>query len=334
MRRYLLRRVLFVVPLLWGITLITFIMMRVLPPNPVYLLAGPQADAETVAAITREFGLDRPILVQYARYMRDLVRGDLGRSFRTGNAVTDDLRTRFPATFELVTVAFAVAAIAGIGLGLSAAFRGGWRDRVATAMGTLGVAAPSFWIALILIYIFFYLLRWLPGPEGRLDLGMTPPEAMTGLYVVDSVLAGDFAALRSAVLHLVLPVVTLALFVIAPLVNVTRASASEVLSSDYIWYARAMGLPPRMLRAYTLRNALLPVVTVLGVLYSRLLGGAVLTETIFAWNGVSQYAIESLYRTDFNAVQGFTLLMAVISVGVYFAVDVAYLALDPRIVYA
>lgn len=332
-QRYLLRRIFFVVPLLWGVTFITFLMMRVLPPSPVFLLAGPYADQETVKAITREFGLDQPIPVQYVMYMRDLLRGNLGKSFRTGNPVTTDLVARFPATFELVTLAFIAAAIFGVTLGLAAAFRRGWRDQVANLFGTVGVATPSFWLGLVLIYVFFYSLRVLPGPEGRLDLGMTPPARITGLYLLDSLLTGNLATFRSALLHLVLPTATLALFIVAPLVSITRSSATEVLGSDFIWYAQAMGLPPARVRAYTLRNALLPVVTVLGVLYSRLLGGAVLTETIFSWNGVSQYAVESLYRTDFNAVQGFTLLMALISVLVYLVVDLLYLALDPRITY-
>ena len=334
LRRYLFRRLLFLVPLLWGITLITFIMMRVLPPNPVYLLAGIHATPETIQAITQEFGLDKPLHTQYAIYISRLVRGDLGVSFRTGNPVLADLGARFPATFELVTLAFVVAVLFGVTLGLAVALRRGGLDQVAGVFSSIGVATPSFWLGLVFIYVFFYRLRILPGPEGRLALGMTAPPHVTGLFVVDSLLMRDWTVFRSAVLHLVLPVLTLGLVVAAPLVSITRAAAAEVLGSDFIWYARAMGLPARTVRAYTLRNALLPVVTVVGVLYSRLLGGVVLTETIFSWNGVSQYAVESLYRSDFNGVQGFTLLMALISVVVYLVVDLLYVALDPRITYA
>jgi peptide/nickel transport system permease protein len=235
---------------------------------------------------------------------------------------------------ELVTIAFVVAILAGAGLGLAAALKRGMVDQIASVFSSTGVSMPSFWLGLVGLYVFFYVLRIVPGPEGRLTLGMTPPTQITGWYVIDSLLTGNWDTLRSAVLHLILPVLTLAFVVSAPLVSITRAAASDVLSSDFIWYARAVGLTRRQVRRYTLRNALLPVVTILGVQYSRLLGGVVITEIIFSWSGVSQYAVDSLYRSDFNAVQGFTLLMAVISVAVYLVVDLLYVALDPRISYS
>jgi ABC-type dipeptide/oligopeptide/nickel transport system permease component len=329
---WLARRLLHLAFAAWGVLTLTFVVSRILPADPVALLAGPHASVEVASGIAASLGLDQPPLVQYTRYLVAAVQGDLGTSFRTGQPVSADLRSRFPATLELVLAATGLGLATAFPLGIWTAVRHrAWPDYLGRAFTLVGMAVPSFWLGLILIYLLFFQLRWLPAPVGRLPLDQMPPPTVSGLLLLDTWLAGRPAAFGAAFGQLILPAITLAFVVVGPVARVLRASLLEVLSADYIRTARAMGLAERtVLARHALRNALLPTVTVVGTLFGNLLGGAVLVETVFAWPGLGRYAVESIQVSDYAALQGFVLLAAGSYVLVFQAVDALYVMLDPR----
>ena len=328
------RRLVFALPALFGVLALTFVLMRVLPGDPASLFAAsPSAGAEDIETIRARLGLDRPIAEQFALYLGDLARGDLGRSMTTGQPVAADLLERLPASLELVLSALVLALVVALPLGIAAALGPGTAvDHLARLIGTLGVAIPTFVSGLLFIYVFYYLLGWAPDPTGRIDIFLVPPPRVTGFLLVDSLLAGDPAAFRAAFAQLVLPALTLALFVIAPLSRITRASMLSVLSSDYVRAAESVGLGrARIVIVYGLRNALLPVLTVSGTVVSAMLGASVLVEKVFAWPGVASYSVDALMAGDFAPVQGFVLLMAAVYVLVNLVIDVLYRLADPRV---
>lgn len=330
---YIGRRLLYLIPQAFCISLITFVIVRALPGNPAYVLAGPKATAELIKSIEAQLGLDKPIWTQYYIYLVDLLNGNLGTSWVTSNPVAVDLAKRLPATFELITVGLVLSLFLGIPLGILTALRRGKgiAHRVSMGYGLLAGALPDFWLALVLIFIFYFQLQWLPAPIGRLNLAVLPPERITGMYLFDSLVAGNWEAFASAVSHMVLPVVALVFVYMAPIVRMTRSSMEEVLNSDFVAYARASGLPQRVIVRKALRNALPPVITIFGVLYGYLLGGAVLIENVFSWGGLGQYAVQSIVNADFAPIQAFVLIAAAFTLIVYLFVDLAYFALDPRI---
>jgi peptide/nickel transport system permease protein len=330
--RYIGLRVLFLIPQLLGITFITFILIRLLPGDPAYLLAGPTATKATIAQIRENLGLNRPLLVQFWLYLDGLLHGNLGQSFRTGKPVLYDVLHRLPATLELVVPTLVIGLVLGIGLGVYAAFHEGSRtERVLSIYARLAGSLPEWWLGLILIFFFYYKLRLAPPPLGRLGITTPPPTSITNSYVVDSLLTGNWAALQSSLAHLWLPILTFSVAAVAPFMKMTRATMIEVLNSDYIRNAAALGLPRRAITRTALKNSLPPVVTLAGFLCSYLIGGSVLIETVFSWGGFGQYAVQSLVNSDYAALQGFVLVSALFTLAVYFVVDLLYLVLDPRI---
>jgi peptide/nickel transport system permease protein len=330
---FLLRRLALTVPTLFGVTVVGFLLAYMLPGNPALVKAGPFATPDFVAEVERQMGLDQPLPVQYLRYLGALLQGDLGLSSSTGRPVLDDFAQRLPATLELTLAALLIAIGIGVPLGVLAAIhRDTLLDHAGRVLSVAGVAMPSFWTGLLLIYVFFYLLDLAPAPLGRLAPGLQPPAAVTGLYVVDSALAGDWPALRSALQHLALPAATLGIAVMAPVARMVRATMLETLQSDFVKAAWGAGLPPRrVIYGDALRNALIPVVTILGVVFGFLMAGNAVVESVFAWPGIGNYAVTSLMTKDAGPIQSFVLFVALMYVVVNLAVDLLYGLIDPRI---
>lgn len=329
---FLLRRVVGIAAVMIGVSVITFAISHVIPADPVAAALGDHATDQQIAAFRAEYHLDRPLPEQYLTYVDGILHGDLGRSIRTRRPVAADLADSFPATLELSFAALFVSLLVGIPAGIwSAIYRGRPPDIIVRIAALAGGSLPVFWLGLIVIGLFYYQLGWFPG-GGRLDTFVSPPPTRTGLYVVDSILALDVDALRSSLVHLVLPALTLGYFSTAVIARMTRSSMLEVLGQDYIRTARAKGLAERLVvLRHGLRNALIPTVTVIGLTFGSLLSGAVLTETIFSWPGLGRYATASAVSLDFPAVLGVTLLAAIVYPVANLAVDVAYYWLDPRI---
>lgn len=317
---------------LLGVTLVTFLVSHVVPGDPARMLLGQRADAQTLENMRHVMGLDRPIWFQYFDYLGGLLHGNLGISIRTQRPVLSELLTYFPATIELTLFAMGFAVISGVGLGLlSAAYRDTPIDHGTRILAILGVSTPLFWLGLMVLLLFYKHLGWLPG-SGRLDSFINPPTQITGLYVVDSVLTGDWVALKSSILHLILPTICLGYIQLATIARLVRASMIEVLEQDYIKTALSNGIPRyRIIYRHALRNALIPTVTLIGLTFGELLGGAILTETIFTWPGMGKYVVDSIAFLDFPAIMGFTILVATIYVIINMVVDLLYPILDPQI---
>jgi peptide/nickel transport system permease protein len=332
--RYVVRRLLLLVPQVLGVTTIVFFLNRLLPGDPAYMIAGSLATKDVVASVRKQMGLDLPIWDQYFIYLGRVAHGDLGKSWLTSSQVTEDILRRLPATLELVTLALILAFSIALPLGMMTALRPGTiMDRLASAYGMLAGAMPDFWWALFLVFVLFGKLQIVPAPIGRIDLSLLPPPQITGLYTVDSILSGDWPSFWSSLAHLALPAFTLAFVYAGPILKMARSTMSQALLGNFIQYARASGLPKQIIARYALRNALLPVITMTGITYGYLIGGAVLIEQIFAWGGLGQYAVQAITSSDYMAVSGVVLTTTVFSLLVYLAVDLLYLAVDPRIRY-
>jgi peptide/nickel transport system permease protein len=335
MRRFALflgKRLLFVVPQLLAVSVIVFFLIRLLPGDPSYMLAGPYASPTRVAEVRKDLGLDQPLVSQYVDYLGRIAQGDFGTSWRTSQPVLTDIEQRLPATLELVVGAVLLSILIGIPVGVAvAAKKGSWLERGMFFYGMLAGSLPDFWVGLLLILVFFYFLGWAPAPVGQLGFAFSTPEHVTGAYVVDAVLTGDWAAFGSALGQLVLPLATLVLVYMPLVLKTARSSMEEMLDSGFVLQARANGLSRRMQVRYALRNALPPVVTVVGIEFWFLLGGAVLVETIFAWGGLGQYAVESVVNSDYAPLQAIVLVTAVFTTLVFLLVDVLYYLIDPRI---
>ena len=334
MARYILRRLALLPPVLLGVSLLLFVLTHVVPADPAKLAAGEHAGPEQVAEVRKAFGLDRPLPEQYLIYLVHLVHGDFGTSMRTNSSVLDDLRTYFPATIELTTSAMLVTVLLGVPLGMIGAIgRGGLSDLIAQFASLAGLSFPIFVFGILMQLIFSRWLDWLPLAS-RLATGEVPPSRITGLFVVDSLLAGNGAMLQSALLHLVLPTVTLALASLAPAARLTRSTMLEILTQDYVRTAWAKGMAPvRVYLRHGLRNALIPVLTILALQVSALLGGVFVVELIFAWPGLGLYSVESIISLDYSPIMGTALLLTVIYVLVGLTVDILYAFFDPRIRY-
>jgi peptide/nickel transport system permease protein len=308
-------------------------MTRALPGDPAAFFAGPAATPDSIAEVRASLGLDKPLPTQFAIYIQDLLRGDLGNSLTTGQPVLSDLGQRLPASLELTLVALAISVTIAIPLGILAALRQDtWIDQFCRFTVTAGVSLPTFFTGLVLVYVFYFLLGIAPTPIGRIDIVSLPPSRITGFYLIDAPLSGDWQTAWSALKQLILPSLTLALFTLAPLARMTRAAMLQALGSEYIRTARASGLPwNKVLISYALRNALLPVITTLGMVFSFSLGANVLVEKVFSWPGIGSYAIEALVVSDYAAVQGFVLSMAFLFVLLNLCVDIAYTLIDPRV---
>jgi len=331
---YIIRRLLLMIPLLLGITLIAFTISHAVPGNPIAANLGQKAmsDPKIVAAFEKEWGLDKPVAQQYLIYLGKLMQGDMGRSIKSRRAVIEDLRAFLPATIELATAAVLFGLLTGMALGiLSALWRNSWVDHVARLISLLGVSIPVFWLALLALFVLYSRLGWFPGP-GRIDVGMQVPDRITGLLTVDSLIAGNWPVFRNVLSHLMLPALVLGSYTTGLITRVTRSAMLEVLGADYIRTARAKGLSERItLIRHALRNALIPVITVIGFSYGNLLAGTVLTESIFAWPGIGQYAYRASTSLDFPAIMGVSLVIALIFILVNLVVDVLYFLIDPRL---
>jgi len=331
---YILRRILLSVPLLIGITLVAFIIANLVPSDPMTANLSQRAmsDPTIVAAFRAEWGLDQTLPVQYLTYLKNLLSGNLGKSIRSRRPVIDDLRQYLPATIELATAATIFGVGAGLLFGLfSAIARNTVFDILARAISLIGISAPVFWLALLSLLVFYVQLRLFPGP-GRLDSGIQAPSSVTGFYTVDSLIAGNWLAFRNAVGHLILPSVVLGSYSMGLVTRITRASMLESLSADYVRTAKSKGLRQRIIvYRHAFRNALIPVLTVIGLSYGVLLSGAVLTETIFAWPGIGRYAYRASTTLDFPAIMGVSLVIALIFTIVNLTVDVLYYLADPRL---
>ena len=319
--------------MLLGVSIVVFFMVRAIPGDPAQLLLGQQATQEQVQQVRQNMGLDKPVIVQYGIFLADAVRGDLGISIVTGRPVTTELLARFPATLELTLFAMLVAVLVGVPVGvISAVKQYSWLDKFTSVIALTGISMPIFWLAMILIVIFFVNLGWLPFP-GRLSTGYAVT-SITGLLLVDSLLTLNFPAFWDGLLHLVMPAIALGTIPMAIIMRMTRSSMLEVMGEDYVRTARAKGVVPwRVVFKHALRNAMLPTVTVIGLQVGLLMGGAVITETIFSWPGVGQIAYDSVNRRDYAMIQGVVLYGATLFVLVNLLVDVLYAVLDPRVRY-
>ncbi len=333
MLRMILQRLMIAVPSLIGVVIVTFLLTRALPGDTAAYFAGPAATQEAIDQIRVKLGLDKPLIVQFGRYVQDLARGELGMSLTTGQPVATDIRTRLPASAELTLLGLIVSMVIAVPLGIFAATRpGSMVDHLCRVIATAGVSLPVFFTGLILVYVFYYLLGLAPAPLGRLDIFFSPPPQVTGFFLIDSLIAGDGDMFLASLKQLILPVLTLAIFSIAPIARMTRASMLAVLASDFIRTARASGLSPKtVIVTYAFRNAMLPVITTLGMVFSFLLGANVLVEKVFAWPGIGSYAVEALVASDFAPVQGFVLTMAVMYVVLNLLIDILYGVVDPRV---
>jgi peptide/nickel transport system permease protein len=328
-----LKRLVVALPSLVGVVIVTFLLTRALPGDPAAYFAGPAATKEAVEQIRTRLGLDRSLPVQFVRYVGDLARGDLGVSLTTGQSVATEIRTRLPASAELTLLGLIVSMSIAVPLGILAATKpGSIIDHTCRVLTTAGVSLPVFFTGLILVYVFYYLLGWAPAPLGRLDIFFSAPPQITGFYLIDSAIAGDGELFIASLKQLILPALTLGIFSLAPIARMTRASMLAVLASDFVRTARASGLAPfTVIVTYAFRNAMLPVVTTLGMVFSFLLGANVLVEKVFAWPGIGSYAVEALIASDFAPVQGFVLTMAIMYVALNLLIDMLYGLIDPRV---
>jgi len=333
MGNLLLKRLLAAIPSLIGVVIVTFLLTRAMPGDPAAYFAGPAATKEAIEQIRAKLGLDQPLLVQFTRYVGDLARGDLGTSLTTGQPVAAEIRARLPASAELTLLGLIVSVAIAVPLGIMAATRSGSMiDHTCRIVTTAGVSLPVFFTGLILVYVFYYLLGWAPAPLGRLDVFYSAPPTVTGFYLLDSLIAGDPEVFLASLKQLILPALTLGIFSLAPIARMTRASMLAVLSSDFVRTARASGLSPyTVIVTYAFRNAMLPVITTLGMVFSFLLGANVLVEKVFAWPGIGSFAVEALIASDFAPVQGFVLTMAILYVALNLLIDILYGLIDPRV---
>lgn len=331
---YFLRRLVFVIPTLLGITAAAFIIANAIPADPINANLPQSAlnNQEIIDAFRKRWGLDKPPLEQYLTYLGNLLQGDMGVSIKSRKPVLDDLRQFVPATFELATFGIIFGVLIGVGFGIVSAVRRNTLTDYAVRIFTLvGVSFPVFLLALLGLTIFYSQLDWVAGP-GRLDVRISPPPSVTGWFTIDSLLAGQWATFSNAFSHLVLPAIVLGSYVSGIIARITRSSLLEVLSGDYIRTARAKGLNERVVVGrHALANAMIPVVTVIGLSYGTLLSGAVLTESIFAWPGIGRYMFRASTSQDFPAIMGGSILIAFVYIGVNFVVDLLYYFLDPRI---
>lgn len=335
MAPYILKRLLSLIPVLLGITLLVFGFLHLIPGDPAVVLLGERATPEQMTAVRSQLGLDQPLPAQYLTFLSNLVRFNLGTSIISGIPIATELRTRWPATFELSLAAMAISLVIGIPFGIMAAVRKNrWLDQLTMTGSLLGVSLPVYWLGLLLIYLFAVNLHWLP-PSGRISVeaGFTF-QPLTGFYVLDALLQLNGSLLLDVLSHLVLPALTLGTIPLAILARITRSAMLDTLSQDYIRTAKAKGVPQfRVICQHALKNALLPISTIIGLQFGTLLGGAILTETIFAWPGIGSWIYQGILERDYPVVQGGVVFVAIAFVLINLVVDLSYSFIDPRIQY-
>ncbi len=334
MMTYIARRLFALILVLIGMSLLTFTITRLIPSDPARAAAGMDADLATLEAVRQELGLDRPLPEQYFRYATGVLQGNFGMSSMNRQPVMKDIRQFLPASIELAVASILICVPVGVVLGIVTALKaGGMTDAVTRIFAVFGVSMPVFWLALLFQLIFYRDLRWFPA-AGRIGPLFSPPPAVTNLYLIDTLLANDLEAFKSSLQHIVLPAFTLAVANIAVITRMTRSSLMEVLSQDYVRTARAKGLAEWVVvSVHALKNAMVPVVTIIGLQLGTLIAWVFLVETIFSWPGIGSYTVRAIMDSDFNAVMGVTLITSFIYVMINLAVDVSYVILDPRIKY-
>jgi peptide/nickel transport system permease protein len=317
---------------LFAVSVIGFAITHVLPGNPVYLLLGPRADQHSVEVLTQQLGLNRPLPEQYVRYVTGIAHGDFGTSLRTGSAVSTDLAARWPASLELALVGGLLALVWGMTVGIMAAVkRGTYWERLASVVSGLGVSVPEFWLGLILILIFYSMLKIAPAPIGRLPADAIAPAKLTGMYLIDSLASGEWAVFAGAAGQLALPAITLAFVGGAPIARISRAAMREALDSQYVRFATALGVRRSAVVArYALPSVLVPVTTMMALLCGYLMGGDVLVEYVFAWPGLGKYAVDSIGASDYAPVMAVVELSAVTYLVIYLLMDLLHMAIDSR----
>jgi peptide/nickel transport system permease protein len=321
-----------VIPLLVGVMILTFMLVRIGGLDPVGLLAGPTATAEEFEIITKELGLDKPLWKQFLIYAQNVAQGDLGESWLSNRPVLDDIAARSVVSLELLFWGIGIGTFIGVPIGLRAAFNPNGRfDQSARILSLLGFSIPTYWLGLVMLFVFFYLLGWAPPGMGRISLMVSPPDFVTGSYFIDSLLSSNWRAAHSSLSHLVLPVICLAIVSAAPIIKQTRAIALEVISSDAVRYARACGLKAKTVRQIVFRNSATPVLTFVGTEITGLVGTMSLIEYVFAWGGLGQYGLNAIVRGDFTAVQGYVLVLALFSVLIFLIVDIVVALIEPRV---
>lgn len=334
MLKYLAKRILIFIPLFVGVVFVAFYLVRLLPGDPAHILAGSYAFEDTIEALTKQMGLDKPVFTQFLIYMKGVLHGDLGYSWFTSSSVTQDILTRFPATFELITLSILMALVIGMAIGIGSAVNPkGIFSKISSIYGLLAGSFADFWLALLFIYLFFAVLGIAPAPMGRLNIILSPPKRITGMYVFDSLVTGNWVVFKDALAHLALPVITIGLIQGAAVMKMTNSTMVEIMESDFIHHAKIMGLPTSMIVRYALRNSLSAIVATVGNIYTFLLGGAVLIETVFSLGGLGQYVTQALSNKDYQAIQGFILVATVFSMVLYLVIDIIQMIIDPRIKY-
>lgn len=339
--RYISKRLLIGLLQLLGLTIAVFFIIRVLPADPVSRLVGMNASAEAYAQAARQLGLDKPILEQLALYLGfypsvqpGLLQGSLGISWVTGSPVMAEIGNYLPVTIELITLAFLLAFVVAVPVGMMGALNPGGRvDKGVFVYSLFAGSQPEFWWGLLFVYVFFYQLGIAPAPLGRLSPMTTPPDSVTGFILVDSLLAGQPAVFIEALHHLMMPVITLAFILSGPIIKMVRQNMMRALQSDFVLYANSIGLPRKRVARYALRAAMAPSMTLIGILYSFMLSGAVLVESVFSISGIGMYSVQSVLAFDYPAIQGVILVITAISLLIYLALDIVHAAIDPRIVY-
>lgn len=331
MHAFLLKRILLLIPSLIGVTLLVFVISHVVPADPVGIALGPEAAQEQINAVREAWGLNKPLYIQYGIFLKNLVQGDLGYSLVSKRAVTEELLYYFPATFELTTASMILSFILGIFIGIvSAVHRNRLFDHLTRTYCLFGISMPVFWLGLLLLLLFYVKLGWLPG-GGRIADGIQV-DRISGFLILDSLVTGNWEALGSSLLHLALPAFCLSSSFLATIARIARSSVLQVIREDYVRTARAKGVPELLVMGkHVLRNSLLPVLTISGILYGQLLGGAVLTETIFSWPGMGRYVVRSILHLDFQPILGFTVLVAILYAAANLVVDLLYSVVNPQI---
>ncbi|ACK42140.1 MULTISPECIES: ABC transporter permease [Dictyoglomus] len=333
MREYIIKRLLLLIPIVIGVSFFSFILIRLIPGDPARIILGERATPQELERIREELGLNKPILVQYLIFLKQIAKGDLGRSIITREKVIKEIMNRFPATIELTFFSMFIAVFFGIFFGILASLKpGSFIDSFVMFLALIGVSMPIFWLGLMLIWFGSLYLGWFP-PSGRLDVDINL-NVITNFYLVDSILTGNFKAFFNSLYHLILPSIALSSVPMATIARMTRSSMLEVLNQEYILAEYAKGLPKRkiILRS-ALRNALIPIITVIGLEFGFLLGGAIMTETIFSWPGMGRLVYDAIMSRDYPLIQGAILLSAFLFVMINLVVDVIYVFIDPRIRY-
>lgn len=334
MIKYIVKRLLMLIPVLIGVSIIVFVLLRVAAPDPAPTFCGKNATMEQMDEWREERGLNDNIVKQYVNFIEGAVHGDFGESYNTGEPVFNEIKDRFPATIEIAIFAIIVASVLGIIIGVIAAIKkNSVIDNASMVLSLIGVSIPIFWLGILIMILFVKILGWVPAASGRINVTINFNE-ITGLYLLDAIIQGDWAAFKDAFMHLILPGMTLALYTLAIISRMTRSSMLDALNQDYIRTARSKGISEgKVVIKHGLRNALMPIVTVIGLQFGSLLGGAVLTEKVFAWPGIGSYTVDAITKSDFPIIQAVVLIIATVFVLMNLIVDIVYAFLDPRIKY-